>query len=478
MKKRTNKNETSAATTGNSPVYCECAVAELEHCSWNPRTPEELSPGHIEMVKLVDSVKKLGVVQSISVWDTPDGHRYCIAGNRRLEAAKLAGLKMVPAVVYYGIDEATAMAITRAENEVRFGVSPLMDAKMISEFKGKGYSQAEIAAILGTSEARVCRRVKLLDLIPEARENFAAAKVETLALEEFAKYPADLQKKALKSLYIYPSRQVTVNDVRDSFYRLTQQLSSKDWIFSGETGKARLERCSTCGLCSGNQPDLFDVAAPEAEGGERVFLGHCFDTKCYKKLKLEAKQDALPAAVVKAGGTEADAAAATECEYYQLQDYAAKKSKKNPFAYVHWEDWEHRWQVRWGGDPEKAKAKAAQAKEDAKAAAAAEEERRRLDAAIEARRDEVKNKVISAFAGKDFEADELREKTEDAIAKKLAKMPSSVLAPLMATLMAREIIYGDEWDDEYCRTFEWLIVNGGAKLDAAEREIANEIAKG
>ena len=57
-------------------------------------------------------------------------------------------------------------------------------------------------------------------------------------------------------------------------------------------------------------------------------------------------------------------------------------------------------------------------------------------------------------------------------------MPSSVLAPLMATLMARELIYGDEWDDEYRRTFEWLIVNGGAKLDAAEREIANEIAKG
>ena len=478
MKKRTNKNETSAATTGNSPVYCECAVAELEHCSWNPRTPEELSPGHIEMVKLVDSVKKLGVVQSISVWDTPDGHRYCIAGNRRLEAAKLAGLKMVPAVVYYGIDEATAMAITRAENEVRFGVSPLMDAKMISEFKGKGYSQAEIAAILGTSEARVCRRVKLLDLIPEAQEKFAAAKVETLALEEFAKYPADLQKKALKSLYIYPTRQVTVNEVRDSFYRLTQQLNAKDWIFSGKTGKARLERCSTCGLCSGNQPDLFDVAAPEAEGGKRILLGCCFDTKCYKKLKLEAKQDALPAAVVKAGGTEADATAATECEYYQLQDYAAKKSKKNPFAYVHWEEWEHRWQVRWGGDPEKAKAEAAKAKEDAKAAAAAEEERRRLEAEDEARQDAVQDKVISAFAGKDYNAQELREKTESHLADKLAKMPSDALAPLLACFMSYSLIFDDTYDDEYCRMFEWLIVNGGAKLDAAEREIANEIAKG
>ena len=189
-------------------------VERLVHVDWNPRTPEELKWDHVEMVPLIASVKSVGVVQPIAVWADKAAIEHCdyaaakhpidgvvIAGNRRLEAAMAAGLKEIPALVFTDISSAQAQEITRLENEVRLGVDPLKDASLIGSMLGLGYSQKEIAAHFGVSEARICRRRKLLDLVPAIRELAEkSGKLTADALERIALYPKDIQERCAKEV--------------------------------------------------------------------------------------------------------------------------------------------------------------------------------------------------------------------------------------------------------------------------------------
>ncbi len=382
---RKKKTTVAAAAPQNLPegrVDNAYPVANLKHAPWNPRTPEELKPDHPEMVKLVESVRALGVVQPIAVWDT--GTEYlCIAGNRRLEAVKIVGLKSVPAILYVDIDEVTARAITRAENEVRFGVSPLLDAKLIGDLKDQGRSQAEIAAVFGVSEAKICRRAKLLQLSPETVEFFAQKPHETAALEFLADKSlgdAKRQKDILSKIHVYSGEEIKLSTVRYAFNQTSMILDFDSWVFKCPGGEELKRRCATCGLCTGNQPDLFG----ETEGGSE---NRCLDPKCFKRVESAAKREKLVAAIVASGGSEDDVRRCKEVNYfaYDVEKKSKKKrSKSRPFPYARWESYDHDYKVIWAPDPkEEAKAeKERKASEDAKLAERRKQEET-ADAAVE-----------------------------------------------------------------------------------------------
>lgn len=255
-------------------------VAKLVHADWNPRSPAELAWDNPEMASLIDSVRAVGVIQPIAVWIDPPPHimidpadGVVIAGNRRLEAAKAAGLEEVPVLKFSDISEAQARMITRIENEVRLGVDPLKDASLIGSMLGLGYSQKEIAAHFGVSEAKICRRRKLLDLIPKIREvaEKGDCNITIDALEQIAAYPREIQERCTSDVLRRAKGSSTPmrwNDLSYIFARETNNLD--DAAFD-------CEECKLCIKRTGAQPDLWGDTAEDGK------LGKCFDKKCFER---------------------------------------------------------------------------------------------------------------------------------------------------------------------------------------------------
>lgn len=239
--------------------------------AWNPRTEAELAEDHPAMKELVASVKAVGVIQPIDVW-TDDGMALGIvlAGSRRVKAASLAGLKEIPAMVFKGLTEAQAREITRIENEVRRGVDPMKDASLIGEMLGVGFTQKEIAARFGVSEAQICRRRKLLDLCPKIRERAESAdgNITIDALEHIAVYPPEIQEACARDI---------LNRAKQSANALRWRDIS--WMISQRTKDLRIARfdtkgCESCTNRTGAMPDLF---------GETTLstLGQCLGVDCF-----------------------------------------------------------------------------------------------------------------------------------------------------------------------------------------------------
>ena len=263
-------------------------VERLVHVDWNPRTPEELKWDHPEMVPLIASVKSVGVVQPIAVWADKAAIEHCdyeaakhpidgvvIAGNRRLEAAMAAGLKEIPALVFTDISSAQAQEITRLENEVRLGVDPLKDASLIGSMLGLGYSQMDIAAHFGVSEARICRRRKLLDLCPKLREHAdsAGSNITIDALEHIAVYPLEIQEASAGDILKRAKQSAIALRWRDISWMISQQ--TKDL----QIARFDTKGCESCTNRTGAMPDLFGETKADT-------LGKCLGVDCfYRKTK-------------------------------------------------------------------------------------------------------------------------------------------------------------------------------------------------
>lgn len=264
-------------------IYGEVTLSgdQLVTAPWNPRSEAELAADHPEMQKLLASIRARGVLQPIVIWeDAPGDAAFVIAGCRRFTAAKLARLEAIPAVKFEGLSEAEAREITRIENEVRFGVSPLKDAELIADMTGKfGYSVDEVAAHFGISTATVRRRLALMNLAPDVREIAEqTGSITTDALEKIALYPIETQLKCADSigktakLCANHNEKVKWGAIKWDFERTTTSLDDAKFDTSG---------CVGCLKRSGAQGDLWgDV--PEGS------LGVCLDCECFKEKRRAA----------------------------------------------------------------------------------------------------------------------------------------------------------------------------------------------
>ena len=113
--------------------------------------------------ELAESMKQLGVIQPIVL--AKDGDYYkIIVGERRWRAAKIAGLKKIPAIIKY-LDETSAYEIALVENLQRENLNLIEEArgyrKLVDIF---GLSQEEVAQKVGKSRPTVTNALRLLNL--------------------------------------------------------------------------------------------------------------------------------------------------------------------------------------------------------------------------------------------------------------------------------------------------------------------------
>ena len=123
-----------------------------------------------ELQALADSISVHGVIQPLTVRETPGGYYQIIAGERRWRAARLAGLSEVPVVVIEA-DDKKAMELALIENLQRQDLNPVEEAlgyrSLMTDY---GLTQEEAASRVGKSRPAVANALRLLSLEPEVLE--------------------------------------------------------------------------------------------------------------------------------------------------------------------------------------------------------------------------------------------------------------------------------------------------------------------
>jgi ParB family chromosome partitioning protein len=142
--------------------------APIEFLRPNPRNPRTTF-GEAELADLTASIREKGIIQPIIVrsLSAAEDVYEIIAGERRWRAAQAAGLSDVPIVVQEASDrEALELAII--ENVQRADLNAVEEARGYQRLGAEfGYSQGEIARIIGKSRAHVANTLRLLNL-PES----------------------------------------------------------------------------------------------------------------------------------------------------------------------------------------------------------------------------------------------------------------------------------------------------------------------
>ena len=143
----------------------ELKISEIEPNRDQPRKAFDEE----QLEELADSIRKYGVLQPLLVQKKGESYEI-IAGERRWRAAKLAGLKMIPAVIReYSPQQ--AMEIALIENVQREDLNPIEEAqayqRLMQEFSLK---QEEIAERVSKNRATITNCMRLLNLVPEVQQ--------------------------------------------------------------------------------------------------------------------------------------------------------------------------------------------------------------------------------------------------------------------------------------------------------------------
>ena len=135
---------------------------DIDEIRINPYQPRKTFDSE-SFNELAKSIEQYGVVQPIIVKKSIKGYEL-VAGERRTKAAKIAGLKKIPAIIK-DFDDQEMREIAVIENIQREDLNPIDEASSISNIiKLKGYTQEEFANKFGKSRTYVTNLLGLLKL--------------------------------------------------------------------------------------------------------------------------------------------------------------------------------------------------------------------------------------------------------------------------------------------------------------------------
>ena len=137
----------------------------VEQISPNPNQPRtRFAPEGLE--ELADSIRVHGILQPLSVRKV-DGRYELVSGERRLRAAKLAGLREVPCILVQASDIQSSL-LALVENLQRRDLDFVEEAQALSNLISTYHlSQEEAARRVGKSQSAVANKLRLLKLPPE-----------------------------------------------------------------------------------------------------------------------------------------------------------------------------------------------------------------------------------------------------------------------------------------------------------------------
>ena len=149
-------------------------LSQLQPGKYQPRT--RMDEG--SLYELAESIKAQGVMQPILVRPVGPGRYEIIAGERRVRAAKLAGLDDVPVLVKAVTDEAAA-AMSLIENIQREDLNPLEEAQGLKRLTDEfGLTHEQAAQAVGRSRSAASNLLRLLNLAEPVQQMLMAGDID------------------------------------------------------------------------------------------------------------------------------------------------------------------------------------------------------------------------------------------------------------------------------------------------------------
>ena len=169
----------SSPTREDSIFYIE--TEKIKPNPFQPRRDFDAA----ELASLAESMKEYGVIQPLLVskiqTEVPSGTKVeyqLIAGERRLKAATLAGLKQVPVIIKKNTNDVNKLELALIENVQRQNLNPLEEARaykrLVEEFRTH---PNQIAEKVGKSREVVLNRMRLLDLPYDVQQSLSSGQI-------------------------------------------------------------------------------------------------------------------------------------------------------------------------------------------------------------------------------------------------------------------------------------------------------------
>jgi ParB family chromosome partitioning protein len=215
-------------SVATAPKLLEDNEIEISKISPNPHQPR-FHFDENKLQELSNSIKEHGIIQPIVV--SRLGEKFeIIAGERRFQAAKLAGLTKVP-VIIRDVTEQQKLELAIIENIQRHDLNPVEEArsyqKLIDEFD---LNQEEAAQKLGKSRSAVANKLRILNLPVEIQKALMEGKITEGHAKAILAIENPEKQKALFDLILKSGLTVrqTENKTKEVSVRTHKRLVSVD----------------------------------------------------------------------------------------------------------------------------------------------------------------------------------------------------------------------------------------------------------
>jgi ParB family transcriptional regulator, chromosome partitioning protein len=181
-----------APTVGGS---IEIALTRIRE---NPRQPR-MRMDDEALAGLAESIRQHGVIQPILVTESIDGYTL-VAGERRVRAARMAGLERVPAIVRQLADR-QQLELALVENLQREDLNPMEAARAYRQLIDKfSFTQEDLAIRVGRARSTVANTLRLMDLHPAVQDAVAAALITEGHARALGGLPTEAQAPAVTTV--------------------------------------------------------------------------------------------------------------------------------------------------------------------------------------------------------------------------------------------------------------------------------------
>jgi len=283
-------NEPKAVSPVASSIQ-DVPLVKIRESKTNPRRYFD----EAKLTELADNIKQHGVLQPILLRPLPEGEvgtYELVAGTRRYRASKLAKRESIPATVRE-LTDAQALELQVIENVQRVDVHPLDEAQgyaALVELQPDTYTVEGIASRVGRSPAYVSGRLRLIQLIAEAKQAFYEEKLTVAHAFEIARLQPNDQRRALQECF--PQYRNAAAILKDKKAEATTVRELRGWIEreihldltnapfdpQDETLLPKAGACARCPKRTGSNPLLFPEVRQKSI---------CTDRECYRA-KVEA----------------------------------------------------------------------------------------------------------------------------------------------------------------------------------------------